>query len=145
LRLWLELLLASAAGLAPPKAVLVGRDKQRFRALEQIAAPSAAEAAELLLQLRQWRRKHQRICWPVPPDTGWAFAAAEQRRAGQGWGKARAAWEGGFGATAERRDPVQALCFGSDLPLEALLTPATEQRALALHSPLLQRWEERKR
>ena len=145
LRLWLELLLAAAAGAAPPAAVLVGRDKQSFRALERIAAPSPSQAAAELLQLRHWREQHRHSCWPLPPDTGWAFAAAEHNRPGQGWGKARAAWEGGYGGRAERSDAVQALCFGSDLPLEALLTPVVQPLALALHTPLLNLWEERKR
>jgi exodeoxyribonuclease V gamma subunit len=40
---------------------------------------------------------------------------------------------------------VQALCFGSDLPLAELLTPQSQQLALALHTPLLERRQEVKR
>ena len=145
LQLWLALLLATAAGTAAREALLVGRDKHRFRTLERLAAPSTSQAAALLEQLRQWREQHRHTCWPVPPETGWAFAAAEHSRVGQGWGKARATWEGGYGSSAERCDAVQALCFGSDQPLEALLTPEAQQLALALYTPLLNLWEERRR
>jgi exodeoxyribonuclease V gamma subunit len=140
LRLWLELLLASAAGHAPTGAALVGRDKQRFRLLEQIQAPTPSSATELLEQLIQWREEHRLSCWPLPPETGWAYAAAEAAKPGEGrgWSKAREAWEGGFHSDGERRDPVQALCFGSDQPLAELLTPAVEELALALHGPMLE-------
>ena len=146
LRLWLELLLAAAAGQEPAGAFLVGRDKQRFRLLEQIKAPTPSRAAELLEQLMQWREQHRLLCWPLPPDTGWAYAAAEAAKPGQnsGWSKARDAWEGGYQGRAERRDAVMALCFGSDQPLAALFTPAVERLALALHGPLLELRQELK-
>jgi exodeoxyribonuclease V gamma subunit len=146
LRLWLELLLAAAAGQAPASGALVGRDKQRFRLVEQFTAPPPSRAAELLEQLRQWRNEHRITCWPLPPETGWAYAAAEAAKPGQGrgWSKARDAWEGGFQGSGERHDAVQALCFGSDQPLAALLTPELEQLALELHGPLLELRQELK-
>ncbi|MFM7651539.1 MAG: exodeoxyribonuclease V subunit gamma, partial [Vulcanococcus sp.] len=146
LRLWLELLLAAAAGQAPAGATLVGRDKQRFRHLEQLTAPTPARAAALLSQLRDWREAHRLRCWPLPPETGWAYAEAEAAKPGQGrgWTKARDAWEGSFQTAGERGDAAQALCFGSDQPLAELLTPELEQLALALHGPLLELLQELK-
>ncbi|QCH15634.1 exonuclease V subunit gamma [Synechococcus sp. CB0101] len=140
--LWLELLLACAAGQAPVGAALVGRDGHRFRVLERLEALPAAEAALQLEQLRQWHQAHRQRCWPLPPDTGWAYAAAsEQRR----WSAALGAWEGNPLLRGERRDPVQAVCFGADLPLEQLLTPKLQALALQLHGPLLQRRKEEKK
>ena len=146
LRLWLELLLATAADQAPTGAALVGRDQQRFRVLERLSPPEPPRAAALLEQLQQWRQQHRQRCWPLPPETGWAYAAAERAKPGQGrgWSKAREAWEGGFHSSGEREDPVQALCFGSDQPLAALLTPELEALALALHGPLLELRQEQK-
>jgi exodeoxyribonuclease V gamma subunit len=125
----------------------VGRDDDTLRVLERFDPPAANQAAELLAQLREWREQHRSICWPLPPETGWAFAAFEQSGPGQGsgWRKAREAWEGGFNGGGERREAVQALCFGSDLPLAELLTPQSQQLALALHTPLLERRQEVKR
>ena len=147
LRLWLELLLAAASGQGPRGAALVGRDGDTLRVLERFDAPEAGQAAELLAQLRAWREQHRSSCWPLPPETGWAFAAYEQAKPdqGSGWSKARDAWEGGFNGSGERREAVQALCFGSDLPLAELLTPQTQQLALALHTPLLLLRQEVKR
>jgi len=137
--LWLELLLACAAGQAPTGAALVGRDGHRFRVLERLEALPAAEAAAQLESLRQWHGQHQLHCWPLPPETGWAYAAAAEHRR---WSAAVGAWEGNAMQRGERRDPVQAVCFGADLPLEQLLTPELEALALELHGPLLERRQE---
>jgi exodeoxyribonuclease V gamma subunit len=147
LRLWGELLLACAAGQGPSGAALVGRDGPRFRVLEQLQAPSAAEAEPLLEQLLAWSHSHRTQCWPIPPQTGWAYASGEAAKPGQGrgWSLALSAWEGGHQQPAERREAVQALCFGADLPLSQLLTPERQQLALALHTPLLERRTELKR
>ena len=56
----------------------------------------------------------------------------------RGWIEARNTWEGTPKSPAEREDPVQRVCFGSDLPLSELLTPKLQALALELHEPLLQ-------
>ncbi|MEB3234514.1 MAG: exodeoxyribonuclease V subunit gamma [Cyanobacteriota bacterium] len=139
--LWLELLLACSAGQAPAGAALVARDQQRFRIVERIQPWPAEAAATQLELLLQWCSAHRTRCWPLPPETGWAFAAAEHSKPGQGLGKAQSIWEGGFRQSAERCEAVQALCFGADLSVAALLTPALQQLALELHQPLLARWQ----
>jgi hypothetical protein len=118
LQLWLECLLAAAAGLNMRGAALVGRDRHRFRVLERYELPASALAEELLEQLQGWRDAHRMDCWGLPPETGWAFASAESSKPGlgRGWAKAKDAWEGGYQQRAEREDPVQRVCFGSDLP-----------------------------
>ena len=77
---------------------------------------------------------------PCLPETGWAFAVGEAK--GKGWSKARDAWEGNAVLAGERRDAVQQLCFGSDLPLGDLLTEDAQALALMLHGPLLERRQE---
>ncbi len=144
LQLWLELLLAAAAGQAPAHAVLVGRDGERFRPLGRFAAPPAAEAHGWLEQLRGWREEFRHHCWPLPPDTGWAFAAAEARRPGSGFQRAADCWEGGFQGPGEREQEAQALCFGAALPARDLLTEALEQRALEFWRGPLAHYEELK-
>jgi exodeoxyribonuclease V gamma subunit len=137
--LWLELLLACAAGEAPTGAALVGRDGQRFRVLERLEALPPAAAADHLEQLCQWHGQYSQRCWPLPPDTGWAFASATEPRR---WSAAQGAWEGNAMLRGERRDPVQAVCFGADLPAAELLTAELQQLALELHGPLLERRQE---
>ena len=122
----------------------MGRDRHRFRVLERYELPAPALAAELLEQLQGWRDAHRRDCWGLPPETGWAFASAESSKPGlgRGWAKAKSVWEGGYQQRAEREDPVQRVCFGSDLPLGDLLTPELQRQALSLHGPLLERRKE---
>ena len=141
-QLWLELLLAAAAEQKPLRGVLIGRDGNRFRVLERVASPSASEAAELLEQLLAWRRDHRQRCWPLPPETGWAMATGDSN--GKGLGDAPKIWEGDYLRKGEREDPVQRVCFGSDLPLSALINPAMKQLAIALHRPLLERLQKEK-
>ncbi|MCP9815229.1 exodeoxyribonuclease V subunit gamma [Synechococcus sp. GreenBA-s] len=142
LQLWLELLLAAAAGQAPARGVLIGRDGPRFRVVGRFGAPPAAAAREQLEQLRAWREQFRQRCWPVPPDTGWAFAAAEARKPGSGFSKAAACWEGGFQGPGERDQEAQALCFGASLPARELLGETFEHWALELWQPVLALYEE---
>jgi len=144
LALWLQLLLACSGGLAPRGAVLVARDQHRFRVVEQLQPLPPAAAQEHLGQLLQWCAEHRQRCWPLPPESGWAFARAELAQSGQGLSKARGCWEGGYRQRPERGDAVQALCFGADLPVAELLTPPLQQLALDLHGPLVQGWQERR-
>ncbi|NDG75929.1 MAG: hypothetical protein EBX49_11530 [Synechococcaceae bacterium WB8_1B_136] len=145
LTLWLELLLAAAAGLEPRQGVLIGRDGEHFRVVSRISPPPPSEARQQLEQLRHWREQHRSLCWPVPPDTGWAFAQAERKQAGSGLAKARGVWEGGYAGLAEREREVMAVCFGSSLPTSELLHARAMELALGLFDPLLERSEEARR
>jgi exodeoxyribonuclease V gamma subunit len=142
LQLWLELLLAAAAGQTPVRAVLIGRDGHRFRVIGRFGVPPAAEARELLEQLRQWRECHRQSCWPVPPETGWAFATAETKKPGSGFSKAATAWEGGYLHQGERNKEVQALCFGASLPARELVGEPFGRLALELWKSPLSHYEE---
>ena len=142
LQLWLWAVLAAAAGCPFRAGVLVARDGHRFRILERITPPDRDQANTLIDQLQGWRKQHQEHCWPLPPETGWAFASGEAKGQGKGWTKARDIWEGNARVQGERLEAVQQLCFGSDLPLSELLNDERQALALALHQPLLERHQE---
>ena len=137
LQLWLDLLLAAAAGQAPRQGVLIARDADSFAVVTRLRTPTAPQAAQLLEQLQQWRESHRERCWPVPPETGWAYAEAERKKAGSGLLKGCAAWEGSAYSRAERSDEIQAACFGASLGGSELLSPEVQELALALFTPLL--------
>jgi exodeoxyribonuclease V gamma subunit len=108
----------------------------------QISAPaSPLEAGSLLEQLVAWREQGRQQCWPLPPETGWAYAQAERRQAGTGRAKASECWEGGPNHRAERQQASLALCFGADRPGRELVDEAFGALACAFHGPLLQRLE----
>jgi exodeoxyribonuclease V gamma subunit len=140
--LWLALLLATAAGEAPRRGLLIGRDGDRFRALVQLTPPACPQEAECLLkQLIAWRQQGRQHCWPLPPETGWAYAQAEGRQAGSGRAKAIACWDGGPNRRGERQQASQALCFGADRPGRELVDAPFGALACAFHGPLLARLE----
>jgi exodeoxyribonuclease V gamma subunit len=139
LQLWLELLLACVAGQAPRRALLVGRQDQDFAVLESLQPLEPKAAAPLLDQLQSWRHHYRERCWPVPPETGWAWAGAEAKQPGRGPQAACQAWEGGFGAIAERQAAEMALCFGPSLPAHELVSERFVEHARALYGPILAR------
>jgi len=135
LALWLQLLLAAAAGQQPQGAVLLARGSKGFGVQLALAPPAEAQAQAELARLAALQQQWQGRCWPVPPETGWALATA-------GAAKAIATWDGSHQQPGERREPEQALCFGADCSGSDLLAgEAGRQRqdlATALLAPLLE-------
>ena len=129
LELWLQLLLCCAAGEPPQQAVLVARGKQGFAVQLRLTPPPMEEATAELERLLVLRHHWAGRCWPVPPRTGWAWLRQGERQAAE-------IWQGSSTQRGERQDPVQGLCFGSELPAAALLQPALEQHLLELLQPL---------
>ena len=114
LELWLQLLLACAAGTPPRQAVLIARGDKGF-AVQQRLQPSAAEQARAELeQLAALRSAWRLRCWPVPPEMGWAWLQQGER-------KAIEVWEGHERLRGERQEPDQVLCFGAQRPARELL------------------------
>ena len=145
LELWLSLLLAVAA--APPdepppaRGVLVARqDKDVFGEDLTLMAPERQAAADRLEELLALRNCWRETCWPVPPETGWAWLEAERKQPGSGLDKARDAWEGGEGDRSfpEREKPEMLLCFGADLPVESMLDDTFTARSTELFTSLLE-------
>jgi exodeoxyribonuclease V gamma subunit len=145
--LWLQLLLAAAAGIRgegslssgmPRQGVLIAREKDRFEVTFRLEAPDAEAARRELERLAAVREDWRGTCWPVPPRTGWAWLEAEAKQAGKGPGKATETWEGGFDHPGERQTPEIALCFGADLPAATLLDERFAALAATLYGPVLE-------
>ncbi len=137
LELWLQLLLASAAGPRPSRGVLIARDGDGYVPVLELMAPEQEAARDELDRLaglqRQWRSRG----WPVPPETGWSHVAGERKKPGQGRARAAGTWEGsGFHAGERDRAEMEA-CFGAGLAADDLLTPELLALASELFSPLL--------
>jgi exodeoxyribonuclease V gamma subunit len=141
LELWLRLLLAVASGARPRAALLLAREGDSFRVLERLRPPQPHQAEEQLRILNDLREAHRHRCWPVPPDTGWAWAEAEARTSGGGLQGATRIWEGDPQRFGEREQPAMALCFGRDTAARELLREPLTTLARTLHGPLLEHWE----
>jgi len=114
LELWLELLLAAAAGQEPRQGVLVARGERDFGLALRLLAPAAEAARSELQRLAALRDAWRQRCWPVPPETGWMLLE-------KGTNPAIDTWEGSERSRGERQEPEQALCFGVELSGTALL------------------------
>jgi len=140
--LWLQLLLAAAAGdsgAGPPRqGVLIARDRNRFTAAFHLEAPEADGARRELERLEALRQEWRGPCWPVPPLTGWAWLEAERKKAGSGQEKATEAWEGAFNRSGERGTAEMAICFGAELPATDLLDGRFAVLAASLYGPVLE-------
>jgi exodeoxyribonuclease V gamma subunit len=146
LDLWLRLQLAVAAlgAAAPRRGLLIARgtedNKDTFACQLAYAAPQPEAARQELTRLWHLRQSWRSACWPVPPETGWAWMAqgglADPAKALE---KATEAWEGNaFAGRGERDQEVMRLCFGPERSLASLLEdlPFAEQ-ATSLFPPLL--------
>ncbi|MCT0206878.1 exodeoxyribonuclease V subunit gamma [Synechococcus sp. CS-1332] len=137
LELWLQLLLAAAAGGQPRRGVLIARDGDVFAPALELMAPAPQAARDELERLAGLQRDWRSRGWPVPPETAWSYVVAERKRQGQGRLKAAGTWEGSGFHSGERERAEMEACFGARLPAEALLTPEVLELASALFSPLL--------
>ena len=143
LRGWLKHLLAQLDDSACSTAVICRQDgsakADQFQIAMRWRSLSPQEAGDQIRLLQQLAIHGSQECWPVPPDSGLARALA--------WPKGEEAadrafisrWQGGFSRWAERDQPEQKICFGSDCDAGLLLHQEGFEAAFqALYQPLLE-------
>ena len=136
--LWLQLVLASACATSPRQGVLIARDSPDRFAAALILKPLEVEAARLELErLETLARRGRQVCWPVPPDSGWAWISHEQAKAGSGDAQAAQVWEGHVRRRGERLREEMVVCFGADLPASSLIDGDFGPLAAQLYGPIL--------
>jgi exodeoxyribonuclease V gamma subunit len=148
LDLWLQVLLAAAAGAnggrLPRRGVLLARDKGDRIGANTLIAPDPEAAQRELERLAALRQRWRPVCWPVPPRTGWAWW--EQERTGSsGLAAAHREWEGGHQQRGERERPDMVTCFGGELPVAALLEDPFAALAQELFEPIQAALEPKKK
>jgi exodeoxyribonuclease V gamma subunit len=148
LDLWLQLLLATAAGasrgLLPGRGVLLAREKGDRIGATTLMAPDPEVARSELERLAALRDRWRQICWPVPPRTGWSWWEQE-RKGNSGLAAAQREWEGGHQSRGERKRPEMEACFGGDLPVAALLGDPFGGLAQELFEPIQAALEPKKK
>ena len=136
--LWLQLLLAAASATSPRQGVLIARDSHDGFAVVLILRPLDGDAARQELErLEALALRGRQVCWPVPPDSGWAWVSHEQTKAGSGEAHAAEAWEGHVRLRGERLREEMVVCFGADLPAGRLIDGAFGPLATELYGPIL--------
>jgi exodeoxyribonuclease V gamma subunit len=136
--LWLQLVLAAACATSPRQGVLIARDSHDGFAAVLTLRPLDVEAARQELErLAALAQRGIQVCWPVPPDSGWAWLSHEQTKAGSGEAKAAEVWEGNIRRRGERLTEEMVVCFGADLPAGRLIDGAFGPLATELYGPIL--------
>jgi exodeoxyribonuclease V gamma subunit len=136
--LWLQLVLAAACATSPRQGVLIARDSHDGFAAVLTLRPLDVEAARQELErLAALAQRGRQVCWPVPPDSGWAWLSHEQTKAGSGEAKAAEVWEGNIRRRGERLTEEMVVCFGADLPAGRLIDGAFGPLATELYGPIL--------
>jgi exodeoxyribonuclease V gamma subunit len=136
--LWLQLVHAAACATSPRQGVLIARDSPDDFAAALTLKPPDVEAARLELErLETLARRGRQVCWPVPPDSGWAWICHEQAKAGSGDAQAAAVWEGHVRRRGERLREEMVVCFGADLPASRLIDGNFGPLAIELYGPIL--------
>jgi exodeoxyribonuclease V gamma subunit len=139
LDLWLQLLLATAAGpshgLLPRRGVLLAREKGDQIGATTLLAPDLEAARRELERLAGLRDQWRQSCWPVPPRTGWSWWQQE-RQGSSGLAAAQKEWEGGHQLRGERDQPEMEACFGGEMPVAALLEEPFGTLAQELFEPI---------
>jgi len=148
LDLWLQLLLATAAGPSqgrlPGRGVRLARDEGDRISATTLIAPDPEAAQSELERLAALRDRWRQICWPVPPRTGWSWWEQE-RKGSSGLAAAQREWEGGHRSRGERKRPEMEACFGGDLPVAALLGDPFGRLAQELFEPIQAALEPKKK
>ena len=114
---WLQHLLACSQGKAPSATLVITRSSSRAKqdefeiALKWNPMP-ASQAEKELKKLKEMSSIGLKNCWPVPPESGWAFAQASRKDLYKGEKAFQQRWDGGFNLKGERESPEMQICFG---------------------------------
>lgn len=136
--LWLQLLLAAACATTPRQGVLIARDSpDGFAAALTLQPLDGDTARQELERLDALAQRGRQVCWPVPPDSGWAWVSHEHTKAGSGEAHAAETWEGHVRRRGERLREEMVVCFGADLPASRLIDGAFGALATELYGPIL--------
>ncbi len=140
---WLTHLYVCANNYPSTGTVVIARNssqtkKDEFHIALKLDRLQIKEAKEHLINLKSIVSQGLKECWPVPPESGWAFA----KEMNKGPNKAKSAfirqWEGSFMILGERDKPEMKLCFGTDLTAKDFLENRSFKNAISLlYDPLI--------
>ncbi|WP_114991379.1 exodeoxyribonuclease V subunit gamma [Synechococcus sp. UW179A] len=143
LQSWLKHLLAQLDGADCNTAVVCRQDgstkADQFHIAMRWRALKPLEAEHEIRVLQRLAQHGSNVCWPIPPDSGLARALAWSKGEGAADRAFVNRWQGGFSGWAERDQPEQKVCFGSNCNAELLLGHGGFKAAFqALYEPLLE-------
>ena len=140
---WLNHLYLSANSSFNSKTLIISKKinyikKINFEVTKEILPISTHEATKTLREINQLATAGRKNCWPIPPESGMAYALAinEQNKNEQDLFKKR--WEGNSHMQGERENLAMELCFGKECKASTLLDiDSFNDVLMSLYEPIL--------
>jgi len=141
---WLKHLQVCASSQQPSASLVISRNsssskKDQFHIALQWNPLSAIQAKEELIKLKAVASHGLQNCWPIPPESGWAFAKASHKDPSKGLTAFQQKWDGLFNVQGEKEAPEMQLCFGLNYQAQNFISNEVFKEAYSsLYKPLIQ-------
>ncbi len=140
---WLNHLYLSANSSFNYKTLIISKKtdyskKINFELSKEILPINAKEATETLRQIHQLAAAGRNNCWPIPPESGLAYALAIKDKNKNEQDLFQKKWEGDLYMQGEREALTMELCFGKKCKASTFLDVESFNDVLmSLYEPLL--------
>ncbi len=140
---WLNHLYLSANSSFNYKTLIISKKTDyskniMFEVSKEILPINTKEATEALRQIHQLAAAGRNNCWPIPPESGLAYALATKDKKKNEQDLFKKKWEGDLYMQGERETLIMELCFGKKCKASTLLDVESFNDVLmSLYEPLL--------
>ncbi len=140
---WLNHLYLSANSSFNSKTLIISKKKDysnkiNFEVTKEILPINTQEALETLREISLIAAEGRKNCWPIPPESGLAYALAINEQNKNEQDLFRKKWEGDLYIKGEREALSMELCFGKECKSSTLLDDESFNDVLmSLYKPIL--------
>ena len=140
---WLNHLYLSANSSFNSKTVIISKKinyskKINFDVTSEILAINTQEATKILSKINLIAAEGRKNCWPIPPESGLAYALAKNEQNKDEKDLFHKKWEGDLYMKGERESLTMELCFGKECKSSTFLEDDSFNYVLmSLYKPIL--------
>jgi exodeoxyribonuclease V gamma subunit len=140
---WLNHLYLSANSSFNSKTLIISKKtdyskKFKFEVTKQLLPVNTQEATKIIRKINQLATAGRKSCWPIPPESGMAYAFAKNEQNKNEIDLFRKAWEGHLYMKGEREQLTMELCFGKECKASTFLNfESFNEVLMSLYEPLL--------
>ena len=112
--------------------------KVTFEVTKQLLPINSQEAPEIIRKINLLASTGRKNCWPIPPESGLAYALARNEQNKNEIDLFRRKWEGHLYMQGERENLTMELCFGKKCKASTFLDfESFNDVLMSLYEPLL--------
>ena len=140
---WLNHLYLSANSSFNSKTVIISKKinynkKVNYEVGKEILPINTQEATKLLSEINLIADEGRNNCWPIPPESGLAYALAKNKKNKNEQDLFKKKWEGDLYMKGERETLTMELCFGKECKSSTFLDDESFNDILmSLYKPIL--------